>query len=231
MENVGGAKKGCGHLENYNNIVIISADRNGSTAFQHEVLGPNLNNDRLLWMGECFSQDPNKNQPPSWHNPDALDPKKTIETVNIGTGKPVLLKVQITYPNFNDSFLEIAAKRKIFFHRNLFDSTLSRCIAQTTGKWWWNQESTSDSSIIIPQDFFLSRLDWRIEQYNRHIDSVLDWANEVYTYEKYNYNKDLFLKPNKDKKQVVKNYNQLYNLFLNNQLVETIENKICSKIT
>jgi len=231
VENVGGAKKGNGHLENYNNVVIISADRNGSTAFQHNILGQNLNNDRLLWMGECFSQDAEKNQPPSWYNPNIIDPKNTIETVNVGTGKPVLIKVQITYPNFNNSFLEITAKRKIFFHRNLFDSTLSRCIAQKTGKWWWNQESNNDTSVLIPEEFFLSRLDWRIEQYVKHIDNVLEWTNEVYTYETYNYNQNLFLKPNKDKKQVVKNYNELYNLYAAKDIIKTIEEKICLKIT
>ena len=231
MENVGGAKKGFGHLENYNNIVIISADRNGSTAFQHNILGQNLNNDRILWMGECFSQDAEKNQPPAWYNPLIHSPQRVIDTVNVGTGKSVLLKIQITYPNFDNTFLDIKAKRKIFFHRNLFDSTLSRCIAQTTGKWWWTKESNNDKSVSITEEFFLSRLDWRIEQYTAHIDAVLEWANEVYTYEKYNYNQNLFLKPNKDKKEVVENYEELYNLYKEKTIIKTIEEKICSKIT
>jgi hypothetical protein len=224
--NVGGVKKGSGHLENYHNIVIISADRNGSTAFQHNILGQNLNNDKLLWMGECFSQDAEKNQPPAWYNPNKFTPKETIKTVNIGTGKPVLIKIQITYPNFNKNFLEITAERKIFFHRNLFDSTLSRCIAQKTGKWWWNEESNKDKSVLIPEEFFLSRLEWRIDQYIHHIDAVLDWANEIYTYENYNYDQTLFLKPNKDKKEVVKNYNDLYKLYKEKNSIKEIEEKI-----
>jgi hypothetical protein len=216
-------------LENYNNIVIISADRNGSTAFQHNILGSNFNNDSLLWMGECFSQDSAKGQPPSWYDP-AYTPKDVIQTVNVGTGKPVLIKVQITYPNFDKSYLDITAKRKIFFHRNLFDSTLSRCIAQITGKWWKHQESITDNVVRIAPDFFMSRLDWRIEQYQRHLDSVLEWANEVYRYETYSYLDDNIIKPNKNKKDVVENYNELYDLFNENTDIKKIEEKICLKI-
>ena len=228
MVSVGGVKKDCGHLENYNNIVIVSADRNGSTAFQHNILGPNYNNDDLLWLGECFSQDHEKGQPPVWYNPSVYSPKNVINTVNIGTGKSVLLKIQITYPNFNKTFLDIQAERKIFFHRNLFDSTLSRCIAQTTGKWWWTQEK--DQVVNISKEFFISRLEWRIEQYTKHIDSVLSWANEIYTYETYTYNENNPIKRNKNKKTVVENYNELKNVF-DNYDISRIENKICSKIT
>jgi len=217
-------------LENYKNIVIISADRNGSTAFQHNILGANFNNDDLLWMGECFSQDHEKGQPPSWYNPSVYSPRTVIDTVNMGTGKSVLLKVQITYPNFNKSFLDIRAERKIFFHRDLFQSTLSRCIAQTTGKWWWTQEE-GKQPVNIDLEFFVSRLEWRIEQYYKHIDNVLSWANEVYRYETYNYSVDNLIKKNKDKELVVKNYKELYDIFLSRKEIAVIEEKICSKIT
>ena len=69
-------------MENYNNIVIISADRNGSTAFQHNILGSNFNNNDLLWMGECFNLNNDSGQPGSWYNP-AYTPKDVIQTVNI----------------------------------------------------------------------------------------------------------------------------------------------------
>lgn len=218
-------------MENYNNIILISADRNGSTAFQEGLKIGGPNGDTQIFLGECFSQDPVKNQPPLWHNPTVATPKDMVETVNKLTGKPVLIKIQITYPNFTKEYLEIPASQKIFLHRNLFDSTLSRCIAQQTGKWWWYQESNVDSSIIIPPEFFLSRLHWRIEQYTLHIDNVLEWTNKIYRYEDYNYSDKIALKPNKDKKQVVKNYSKLYNLFLKEKNIEIIENKICSKIT
>jgi len=216
-------------LENYNNIVIISADRNGSTAFQHDILGSNFNNNDLLWMGECFNLHNDSGQPGSWYNP-AYTPKDVIQTVNIGTGKSVLIKVQITFPTFDKGYLDIPAKRKIFFHRNLFDSTLSRCIAQITGKWWKHQESITDNVVRIAPDFFMSRLDWRIEQYQRHLDSVLEWANEVYRYETYSYRDDNIIKPNKNKKDVVENYNELYDLFKENTDIKKIEEKICLKI-
>lgn len=218
-------------MENYNNIVIISADRNGSTAFQHDVLGRNLNNDRLLWMGECFSQDPEKNQPPSWYDPNTYKPKNVIDIVNKGTGKGVLLKIQITYPEFNNEFLNINANRKIFFHRNLFDSTLSRCVAQKTGHWFKFDNSDRYDPLDIPVDFFISRLDYRIEQYNKHIDSVLEWAGEVYRYENYKYSRNLETKPNPDKSNTVKNYNQLYDVFTSYREIDVIEAKVQSCLT
>lgn len=218
-------------MENYNNIVIISADRNGSTAFQHDVLGRNLNNDKILWMGECFSQDPEKNQPPRWYDPVTYKPKDVINVVNHGTGKSVLLKIQITYPEFNTDFLDINATRKIFYHRNLFDSTLSRCIAQKTGHWFKFSNDDGYDDLTIPEDFFLSRLEYRIEQYNKHIDSVLEWANEVYRYESYKYSPKLTIKRNPDKSNTVKNYNKLYNLFAKYRDIIDIESKVQSCLT
>lgn len=213
-------------METYNNVVIISADRNGSTAFQHNILGSsNFNNAQLLWMGECFNQDSDKGQLPGWYDP-TYAPKDVIQTVNIGTGKSVLIKVQITFPNFNKSFLDIPAERKIFFHRNLFDSTLSRCIAQITGKWWWEQESAADSVVNIPIDFFMSRLNWRIDQYQLHLDGVLEWANEVYRYETYTYRDNNIIRPNKNKKDIVENYDELYNLFKETSGIVRIEETV-----
>jgi len=215
--------------KDYNNIVIISADRSGSTAFQHNLLGPIFNNNTILWLGECFSQDSGKGQPPKWYNPKLYNPKQVIDIVNIGTGKSVLVKIQITYPNFSNDFLNISSKRKIFFHRNLFDSTLSRCIAQKTGKWLSLQEKQNVENIEISEEFFLSRLHWRIEQYMKHLDNVLEWSNEIYRYETYKYSKNLFIKKNKDKKLIVKNYDKLKKIFEKQKDIKIIENKIIFK--
>ena len=179
-------------------------------------------------MGECFSQDSEKGQPPQWYDP-TITPKQVIQTVNCGTGKPVLIKVQITYPNFDNTYLDITAKRKIFFHRNLFDSTLSRCIAQRTGKWWWTEEHENEHA-VIPVDFFIPRLEWRIEHYQEHLSTVLDWSNEVYRYENFDYDDDNPIRPNKDKQLVVDNYTELKNKFLEYTAIAEIESKICSKI-
>ena len=52
MESVGGAKKGFMALENYNNVIIISADRNGSTAFQQTIFNIKQNQDfHHVWLG------------------------------------------------------------------------------------------------------------------------------------------------------------------------------------
>lgn len=230
MVTAGGARKGSGHLENYDNIVLISADRNGSTAFQQDLLGANLNNDHVLWLGECFSQDPQKDQPPSWYDPDRIKPKDVIDTVNIGTGKSVLLKIQITYPNFSSDFLEINATRRIFFHRNLFDSTLSRCIAQKTGHWFKFDDETYQD-LNIPVDFFIARLEYRIERYQSSLDDVLLWANEVYRYETHSYGPNLKTKPNPNKKDKVANYDELYRWYLDQPEIHEIENKILPCLT
>lgn len=221
--NVGGVKKGFGDLENYNNIILISADRNGSTAFQEMLTPRRLNGDYEVFLGECFSQDPDKQQPPSWYDPVNYGPKLLVETVNKATGKPVVLKAQITYPNFSLEILEIPAARKIFLHRNLFDSTLSRCIAQHTGHWFTNiNDTVNTDQIEIPLDFFISRLEWRIERYSVYLTSVLEWCNELYCYETYNYKVNLSIKPNNDKKFIVKNYDELKNKFLSYQQISKI---------
>lgn len=230
MVNVGGVRSGSGHLESCNNIVIVSADRNGSTAFQHDLLGANLNNDHLLWMGECFSQDPNKNQPTSWYDPVGFRPHDVISAVNAGTGKNVLIKIQITYPNFSSEFLEIAATRRIFFHRNLFDSTLSRCIAQRTGHWFrFDDESYDD--LNIPLDFFSSRLQYRIGCYQTHLDAVLAWANEIRRYELHEYGQGLSIKPNPSKQNKVVNYDELYDHFRSYGEIDQIEHKVNACLT
>ena len=71
------------------NIVIISADRCGSTALQQHILGNNLNNDSMVWLGECFNTKMSQNVP---YNPEKYPPKSVINSINQGTGKNVIVK-------------------------------------------------------------------------------------------------------------------------------------------
>jgi hypothetical protein len=227
----GGAKNGSGHLEHYNNTILISADRNGSTAFQETIRHPGLNGDFEVFLGECFSQDPHKDQPPSWHDPDNYSPLQLVETVNKATGKPVVLKAQITYPNFTTEFLEIPAQRKIFLHRNLFDSTLSRCIGQKTGHWFTtNNNDQPQSAVHIMSDFFTSRLAWRLERYQLYLPAVLDWCNECYRYETHQYRSNLKIVPNVSKQSVVTNYDELLHIFNQYPGIAEIELMVDSQI-
>lgn len=221
MAVVGGAMKGSGLLKNFNNIVIISADRNGSTSFQYNIFNPGLNNndEEYLWLGEGFHSNSNKSQKIKY------SPKEVVDTLNHGLHKSVILKSQITYPNFNNSFFDIPATRKIFLHRNLFDSTLSRCIAQTINR-WHNTKDKDYDSLEISLDMFKDRLEYRIEKYLMYVDHIIDWANEFYVYDSITYNKDSFIKKNPNKKQKVKNYNQLYDLFLKYNQIKEIEKKV-----
>lgn len=232
MANVGGAKKGNGHLE-YGNVVVMSADRNGSTAFMENLKGSlNLNGDYEIYLGECFSQDPEKNQPTSWWDPSAVTPRQTIDFINRGTGKRVMLKLQITWPNFDNSYFDINAERRIFFHRNLFDSTLSRCVALKTGKWFTghDEEYNDDSTIKIPEDFFILKLEYRIEQYLKYLEQIRKWCNECYRYESYNYKDDLIIKPNLDKTRLVDNYYKLKYIYHSYPEVAEIE-RILNEMT
>lgn len=221
MVDVGGVMKESGLLENFNNIVIISADRNGSTTFQYNIFNPGLNNndEEYLWLGEGFHSNSNQLQKTKY------SPKEIVETLNHGLHKSVILKSQITYPNFNNSFFDISATRKIFLHRNLFDSTLSRCIAQTINR-WHNIKDKDYDSLEISLDMFKDRLEYRIEKYLMYVDHIIDWANEFYIYDNITYNKDSFIKKNPNKKQKVKNYNQLYDLFLKYNQIKEIEKKV-----
>lgn len=227
MGYVGGAKKGYGLLENYNNTVILSADRNGSTAFQNEIQPMSQNQDYFIFLSECFSQDKNKNQPPAWWEPSSYSPAKVIETINKGTGKSVSLKIQITWPNFNNNYFDIIANRRIFLHRNLFDSTLSRCIAQQTGLWHTlTNESPNVKNVSIGLDFFKSRLEYRIEKYLDAIPYIYNWANEFYRYETYKFTKKIHIKPNPDKKQYVLNYKELFDFYNSYSEIDYIETEI-----
>ena len=221
MVDVGGVMKESGLLENFNNIVIISADRNGSTTFQYNIFNPGLNNndEEYLWLGEGFHSNSNQLQKTKYSS------KEIVETLNHGLHKSVILKSQITYPNFNNSFFDISATRKIFLHRNLFDSTLSRCIAQTINR-WHNIKDKDYDSLEISLDMFKDRLEYRIEKYLMYVDDIIEWANEFYIYDNITYNKDSFIKKNPNKKQKVKNYNQLYDLFLKYNQIKEIEKKV-----
>jgi len=213
--------KESGLLENFDNIVIISADRNGSTAFQYDIFSPGLTNydEKYLWLGEGFHSNSNQLEKTKY------SPKEIVETLNYGLYKSVILKSQITYPNFNKSFFDISATRKIFLHRNLFDSTLSRCVAQTINR-WHNIKDEHYDSLEISLDMFKDRLEYRIEKYLMYVDDIIEWANEFYIYENIIYNKDCFIKKNPNKKHKVKNYNKLYELFLKYNQIKQIEKKL-----
>lgn len=228
MAVAGGVVKENGPLE-LCNIVVVSADRNGSTAFMDELpKSGSLNGDFEIVLSECFSQDAAKNQPPNWWDPTGYPPAKVIEYLNRGTGKSVLLKIQITWPNFDLSYLEIEATRKIFFHRNLFESTLSRCMAQTTGHWHSlrGEDTQPYPETRIDLDFFESRFLYRIEQYEKFIDPVLHWCNEIYHYETYKFAPQNILQTNPKKQASIVNYSELKNFALQNQRALSIEKKI-----
>ena len=88
------------------------------------------------------------------------------------------------------------------------------------------------SEVTSKVKLFSSKLEWRIKQYDCNIDKVIDWANEVYIHENYNYNHTSFIKRNKDKKKVVKNYNDLYKIYEEKkEIIESIENRVLSKVT
>jgi hypothetical protein len=224
-EIVGGVMKGNGLLENFDNIVIISADRNGSTAFQYNIFSPSLNNndENYIWIGEGFHSNSENIKSKK------CTPKEVIYSINQGTHKSVVLKSQITYPDFNRGFFDIEASRKIFLHRNLFDSTLSRCIAQTINR-WHNLNDEDYAELEIPIKMFKDRLEYRIEKYSLYIDDILKWSEEFYKYEELKFKENLFIKTNPDKKQKVKNYFELYDLFLKYDEVNTIEDKINSYV-
>lgn len=216
------------------NIIVLSADRNGSTAYMENLKKTSkytLNGDYEVFLSECFSQDEGKNQPPHWWDPVNFPPDEVVRAINFGTGKRVVLKLQITWPTFDSTYYKINASRKIFLHRNLFDSTLSRCVALKTGHWFTDLNSEQNTGLVhIDADFFKSRLDYRIERYIQNLDYILTWCNEWIRYENYNYQNDLRIKPNIDKQLVVENYNELYDLFQSRAEIKVIEKEISKKI-
>lgn len=211
-------------MENYNNIIIISADRNGSTAFQKSIFKIHQNqDDQHVWLGECFSNDKGKGLPNSWYD-KSLKPKDVIEHFNKGVGKGVYLKIQITWPNFNYDYFDIPAKRRIFLHRNLFDSTLSRCVAQLTGQWFtYDHTNTITEPIEINEKFFRSRLEWRIEKYMLYLDSICKWKNEFYLYDTHDFSNVTDMKKNQNRKDIVKNFDYLKKVFEEYTEIDKIE--------
>jgi hypothetical protein len=224
-EIVGGVMKESGLLENFDNIVIISADRNGSTAFQYNIFSPGLNNndENYIWIGEGFHSNSENIKTKK------CTPKEVVYSINHGTHKSVVLKSQITYPDFNRGFFDIEASRKIFLHRNLFDSTLSRCIAKTINR-WHNINNEDYNKLEIPIDLFKNTLEYRIEKYSLYIDDILKWAEEIYKYENFKFEKNLSMKKNPDKNKKVNNYFELYDVFSKYEEVNVIEDKINSHV-
>ena len=224
-------------LNNYNNTVVISADRNGSTAFIESIKRYNYNLTTEINLGECFSQDyednprypykpgsQNAEPRPEFWNEQIYSPPQVIDAINIGTGKRVILKCLITWQNFNESYFDIKSKRKIFLYRNMFDSTLSRCLAHKIGIW---QNDMSTDTHIIPEDFFISKLECRIQSYNKFLNQVLDWTNEIILYEEYEFKKDISLKKHPDRIKIVSNYNDLKEIYREySYSIDAIENDI-----
>lgn len=218
-------------MENYNNTVVIAADRNGSTAFIESIKRNNYNHTTEINLGECFSQDYENNPRypyrPGSHNADPrphfwneqiYKPSQVIDAINIGTGKRVILKCLITWQNFNNSYFDIKAKRKIFLYRNMFASSLSKCLAQKIGT--WHNDMSTDVH-IIPEDFFISGLEWRIKRYNKFLDQILDWTNEIVLYDEYHFKEDISIKKNPDRKKIVSNYDDLKEIY-NNKYANTV---------
>lgn len=217
---------------NCNNTVVISADRNGSTAFIESIKKDKYNQLLEINLGECFSQDYEDNprypygagslnaEPrPKFWNEQLYTPSQVINTINIGTGKKVLLKCLITWQNFNESYFDINSKRKIFLHRNIFDSSLSRCLAQKIGQ--WHNETNADVH-TIPEDFFISTLEFRIGRYDKFLDQILNWTNEIVFYETFEFKKNIVVRKNTDRINVVSNYKDLKKIY--NQYKNTIDN-------
>ncbi len=198
------------------NIVVISADRNGSTAFMHEVQRNKSDNcDHEIFLGECFSQDPEKSQPPVWWSPEKYSPAKVVDTINYGTGKPVILKIQITWSNFNSSYFEINAFEKIFFHRNLVESTLSRCIAQLTGVWHQKNDGTTpkkSAPIYVDPEYFLERFNYRLERYEKYLEDIFTWSTCVVNYSNFRYSTENPILRNSHQSQRVQNYEEILSL-------------------
>ena len=71
-------------MENYNNTVVITADRNGSTAFIESIKRNNYNSIVEINLGECFSQDYGNPSPKFW-NEQIYKPPQVIDAINIGT--------------------------------------------------------------------------------------------------------------------------------------------------
>lgn len=208
------------------NIVIISADRCGSTALQQHILGNNLNNDSMVWLGECFNTKMSQNVP---YNPEKYPPKSVINSINQGTGKNVIVKILLTYSNYDNRFLEIKSDQNIFFHRNLFDSSLSRAIAQQTGTWFRFQHTpeTTVEKIEIPVEVFEEKLEWRLSCYGNHIDDIIKWHNIFYRYENFNFNKKVNIRKNPDKEKQIINYAELKEAYKNYKVfIDQIEEKI-----
>ncbi len=225
-------------MEHYNNTVVITADRNGSTAFIESIRRSKLNiSTTEINLGECFSQDYDENprypyrpgsqnaEPrPEFWNEQMYSPAQVIDAINIGTGKRVILKCLITWQNFNNSYFDIKAKRKIFLYRNMFDSTLSRCLAQKIGVW---HNDTSIEMHTIPEDYFIEKLESRIQSYNIFLDRILDWTNEIVLYEKYTFKKDIIMKKNTDRKTIVNNYDNLKEIYYSYEnIIDNIEKEI-----
>lgn len=231
MVSAGGVKREFGAL-GPSNIILLSADRNGSTAFMDKLkTSTNLNGDFEIHLGECFSQDIAKEQPPSWWKPNEYKPSEAIKFLNYSTGKNVLLKLQITWPTFDKSLYEIEAKRKIFLHRNLFDSTLSRCIALQTGRWFtFTTDEPDPPQIEIDEEFFKIRLEYRIEKYLENLDYISNWCNEWHRYENIDYEGKPQTIRNPKKTSIVKNYKHLYKIFKNYKQIGVIEKEINLKI-
>lgn len=210
-------------MENYNNTVVITADRNGSTAFMQSIKIDNYNLTSEINLGECFSQDyddnpmhlykpgsQNSEPRPEFWNEQMYSPPQVIDAINIGTGKKVILKCLITWKNFNESYFNIKAKRKIFLYRNMLDSSLSKCLALKTGDW---HDDMNTNTHIISEDSFISELKTRIRKYNKFLDQILDWTNEIVIYEEYRFKKKISLKKHPDRKMIINNYNDLKEIY------------------
>jgi hypothetical protein len=109
----------------------------------------------------------------------------------------------------------------------MFESSLSRCLAQKNGTW---QNDMSTDKHVIPEDFFISKLEFRIERYSEFLNQILNWTNEIVFYETFKFKKNIIVKKNTDRINVISNYNDLrkiYNRY--KDIIDDIEKKINKK--
>lgn len=163
---------------------IISIPRSGS-GYLRSLIAKNLEtNDNFYTISEPFN--PTKNRSISYE--EMIKCMSMSDTVVTKNHIFDLLELKNTNEELYQSFIGIDFIHVCLLRRDLFECTLSRCVAKITNQ--WNEYTYSENdNIVVPEYFFMSELKDTVDMLDAISTLNLDFSKVIY-YEDLTFNSE-----------------------------------------
>jgi hypothetical protein len=201
---------------------IISIPRSGS-GYLRSLISKNLqSNENFYSISEPFN--PTKNRSISYE--DIITQMSSVDTVITKNHINELIELKNTNEKLYERFFDISFNHVCLLRHDIFETTMSRCIAKLTNQ--WNEYTYSENDkIVVPEYFFMSELSHTFNMWSAVSQNYfnVEYVNIIY-YEELSFNSkkdcelfgiqyngmDVEYKKSPDKHQLVENIEKLKSL-------------------